>query len=531
MLRDGHEAAVDEALGYLEREACSCAPREGRRACRSPGRGVRRRRVPSPHLARRRPAAAHPRRRRQLTLRARRPLDRARRPAALPPRQDRRLPLPGRAARGAHRAPRARLGAGRATAPPTSAASRARSIEHFSHAPRTRSSSDGAPRRALRSRRASRRAGDPQAARTTTSRCRPARAVADGASARRLEHGPVDDARGALAQTRGASRSREVEVRDVLVGEHGLTATPPPPSTAATSLQALAEAHARRRATVVDVLEARADELLAELARRRALDDGRLLDTRAASSSSADCCRARATAATEPAAAGRPRSEVRAPRSSATLSDEQAHVVEQLASATAASRSSARRPAPARPSRSTPRATPGSAAGVQVARLRALGPGRARAARPGRIDTTTIAQLQHALDRGRPTAPEVGADRRRGRHGRHPRPRRARRRGRARRAKLLLVGDDRQLPEIDAGGAFRALARQRTDRRAHRGPPPGATSGTATRSPRCATATLEALGRRLRRARPHRRATDTPRQRARSSSTTGGTRPRTASRR
>jgi ATP-dependent exoDNAse (exonuclease V) alpha subunit len=28
------------------------------------------------------------------------------------------------------------------------------------------------------------------------------------------------------------------------------------------------------------------------------------------------------------------------------------------------------------------------------------------------------------------------------------------------RAKLVLVGDDRQLPELEAGGAFRALARR-----------------------------------------------------------------------
>jgi conjugative relaxase-like TrwC/TraI family protein len=74
------------------------------------------------------------------------------------------------------------------------------------------------------------------------------------------------------------------------------------------------------------------------------------------------------------------------------------------------------------------------------------------------IDATTIARLRHALERGIELAPgsvlivdEAGmvgtrdlsalaaaAD--------------------CSRAKLVLVGDDRQLPEIDAGGAFRALA-------------------------------------------------------------------------
>ena len=74
------------------------------------------------------------------------------------------------------------------------------------------------------------------------------------------------------------------------------------------------------------------------------------------------------------------------------------------------------------------------------------------------IDATTIARLTHALDQGAAlnrggvlVVDEAGMV------GTRDLARLADAAARAR-AKLVLVGDDRQLPEIDAGGAFRALA-------------------------------------------------------------------------
>jgi conjugative relaxase-like TrwC/TraI family protein len=74
------------------------------------------------------------------------------------------------------------------------------------------------------------------------------------------------------------------------------------------------------------------------------------------------------------------------------------------------------------------------------------------------IDATTIARLTHALDRGAGLArggvlvvDEAGMV------GTRDLARLAEAAAHAE-AKLVLVGDDRQLPEIDAGGAFRALA-------------------------------------------------------------------------
>ena len=101
------------------------------------------------------------------------------------------------------------------------------------------------------------------------------------------------------------------------------------------------------------------------------------------------------------------------------------------------------------------------------------------------------------------------ARRRRGRDGRHPRPRRARRGRRARSsAKLVLVGDDRQLPEIQAGGAFRALAERLGASRAARGPTPGTSAGIARRSTRCAAARSSGWARAYRDHGPPRRPAD-----------------------
>lgn len=87
-------------------------------------------------------------------------------------------------------------------------------------------------------------------------------------------------------------------------------------------------------------------------------------------------------------------------------------------------------------------------------------PRRVRTARPGRVDSVTIARLRHALRRGFELAPgsvlivdEAGMVGTRDLVALADAAHRAR-------AKLVLVGDDRQLPEIDAGGAFRALAQR-----------------------------------------------------------------------
>ena len=74
-------------------------------------------------------------------------------------RKDRRLPLPGRAAPSAGRAPRGRVGAGRATAPPRSTASRGEVIEAFS---RRRPGDRAAHGRARRDERPRRRGGRPR---------------------------------------------------------------------------------------------------------------------------------------------------------------------------------------------------------------------------------------------------------------------------------------------------------------------------------------------------------------------------------
>ena len=59
-------------------------------------------------------------------------------------------------------------------------------------------------------------------------------------------------------------------------------------------------------------------------------------------------------------------------------------------------------------------------------------------------------------------------------------------------AKVVLVGDHYQLPEIDAGGAFAGLAEPTSWRPARREPPPNRTLGTRARSPNCASATRTA---------------------------------------
>lgn len=141
------------------------------------------------------------------------------------------------------------------------------------------------------------------------------------------------------------------------------------------------------------------------------------------------------------------------------LSGEQAAMVTRLTTSGAASKSSARPQGPARRRRWRQHARSG--------RRRASASSAARWPRAAvemeaiaGIDSTTITALERDIDRGHglldgsvlvvDEAAMVGS-RTIDRLARH---------AAETRSKLVLVGDDRQLPEIDAGGAFRALADQ-----------------------------------------------------------------------
>ena len=92
--------------------------------------------------------------------------------------------------------------------------------------------------------------------------------------------------------------------------------------------------------------------------------------------------------------------------------------------------------------------------GVAVARR----PRRSSQEGAGIQSTSVAALLARPSERPGTSLPRrCRARRRRGRHGRDPAARRAARARRGREGKLVLVGDHRQLPEIEAGGAFRAL--------------------------------------------------------------------------
>ncbi len=73
------------------------------------------------------------------------------------------------------------------------------------------------------------------------------------------------------------------------------------------------------------------------------------------------------------------------------------------------------------------------------------------------MDATTIARVTSGVRSWARSGCQLCAGRRRGRNGRHARTARLAAAAAAN-AKLVLVGDDRQLPEIQAAGAFRALA-------------------------------------------------------------------------
>ena len=118
------DAAVDDAVGWLEREACFVRRGSNNRATARGASGglrdtsaARRRvpggRVPAPHQPGRGPAAAHPRPGRQPHPRPRRPLVSARRPGDLPVPAGRGRRLRRRRPPSAHRPVGRRLGAQR----------------------------------------------------------------------------------------------------------------------------------------------------------------------------------------------------------------------------------------------------------------------------------------------------------------------------------------------------------------------------------------------------------------------------------
>ena len=162
-IRDAHDRAVDEALGYLERDAG--VTRRGPGGVQRDRRPrVRRGGVPASDVARRRSAAAHARPRRQPDARRGRALVDARRAPDLRARQDRRLPVRGAAAGAAHARARGRVGAGaqRDRRHRRRAAGGAAGVQPAACGDRGRAGSASgrrapAPRRSRRSRRGARR--------------------------------------------------------------------------------------------------------------------------------------------------------------------------------------------------------------------------------------------------------------------------------------------------------------------------------------------------------------------------------------
>ena len=113
---------------------------------------------------------------------------------------------------------------------------------------------------------------------------------------------------------------------------------------------------------------------------------------------------------------------------------------------------------PARPSRWTPLGRHGRAADVSVIGCALSARAACELRDQAGMDATTIARLTYALDRGLGLAPNsVLVVDEAGMVGTRDLARLADAAAAAN-AKLVLVGDDRQLPEIQAGGAFRALA-------------------------------------------------------------------------
>ena len=127
------------------------------------------------------------------------------------------------------------------------------------------------------------------------------------------------------------------------------------------------------------------------------------------------------------------------------------------------------------------------------ARLRAVGEGRRRAARPGgdRHDHDRPAHLRPRPRRRDWPAARCWSSTRPAWSARATSPACSTRAEQAQ-AKLVLVGDDRQLPEIQAGGAVLGAGRPARRDRADARSAASARRGTATRSRRCATATSSA---------------------------------------
>ena len=518
-----------DALGYLEREACRA--RRGAAARSGAGAGVRRGGVPAPHVARRRSAAAHARRRREPTQGRGRALDRARRPRRCTAHAKTAGYLYQARCGGGHRAARAASGTPVEHGAADLVGVPREVIEHFSQrraeivehmaARGEHSARGGADRR--RSRRASGKDYDVPVERLA-SEWR-ARAAEHGLTAalervlrRRADRGTLrreraratgwqapTGSRTSARRSRGATSCRR-SPRRARDGAHGRRARAPAPT------------RSSPRDEIVE-LERRAGER--RYTTRELLRLERELLERARDSAATAASRRPRDASTRRSTRG---------RRSATSSGELVVALD--------SRRARRRGRPRARRRGQDVRARRRARGVAAQRHRrcigcALSARAAlRAARPGRHrrhdDRAARARARRVAARCR-TARVLR--RRRGRRWsaraispRSPTP------PSAREAKLVLVGDDRQLPEIEAGGAFRALAERLGAARAQRGPPTARAVGPRRARARCATATSSASPARTP-STAGRRGARPPRQRASASSPTGGRRTSAASRR
>lgn len=246
----------------------------------------------------------------------------------------------------------------------------------------------------------------------------------------------------------------EAALADQLLGEHGLTEQR---STFDRGSVIQACAHASPRGAHVDELEQQAYRLLAD-SRVLALDGGRY-STRDLVDIELSLLHAQAERRDEPATPVSP-DAVRRATEQRGLSEEQTAMVEQLVLGPGGVQV-VRAPAGA----GKTFALDAAREAWQQARVPVLGCAlSARAACELRdqaaIDATTIARLRLAIEDGSGLQPDsVLIVDEAGMAGTRDLAVLSHAAGQAN-ARLILVGDDRQLPEIDAGGAFAALARQ-----------------------------------------------------------------------
>ena len=222
--------------------------------------------------------------------------------------------------------------------------------------------------------------------------------------------------------------------------------------------------------------------------------DGRIVpvDRRAAALLDAGAARARAAAdrsrarlARRRGRAGRPsaRSPARSPRGRRCRPSSARWSSGSVATATA-SRWSPAGPGPARRSRSPQHARRGRRPVIRCSGSRPRAAPRRELRDGAGIQSTSTFALLADLRGGAPAAAAVRARRRRGRHGPDARDRRARSSTSGRSSgKLVLVGDHRQLPELQAGGVFRALVARGLAIELTRERPPGPRLGAPRARP------------------------------------------------